>query len=136
VTIARDIELVERFAKALDLEDYDTALSLLAQGCVYRIRGETIVGAEAVVASYRGNGEAARSFDSIAYGSDVRAEDDGLIVIEFWDELPHRGRVHRHRCEQWVRTGDGVIVEIEHRDLDGELESLAEFKRCCNGNGV
>ncbi len=133
MTTARDIELVERFAKALDGEDYDTALSLLSARCVYRIRGEVIVGGEAVVASYRGNGEAARSFDSIAYGSGVRRGDEGWIVIDFWDELTHRGRVHRHACEQWVRVTDGVIVEIEHRDLEGEVESLKVFKEWCFG---
>lgn len=133
MTTARDIELAERFAKALDHEDYGTALSLVAQGCVYRIRGEVIEGAEAVVASYRGNGEAAGRFDSVAYGSGVCAGDDGWVVIEFWDELTHRGRVHRHRCEQWVRCRDGVIVEIEHRDLEGEVEGLKDYKDWCFG---
>ena len=133
---ARDLQVVERFAVALDREDYGTARSLLGDGCVYLLRGVRVEGAEAVVASYRGNGdEASRRFDSIAYGSDVRAADDGRAVISFWDEITHRGRVHRHECEQWVRVEDGVIVEIEHRDLEGEVEGLEAFKGWCFGEG-
>lgn len=122
------LQAVDRFAKALDHEDYALAVSLLAPGCVYRIRGETIEGGQAVVDSYRGNGEAARRFDEIAYGSDVRIGDDGWVVIAFWDEITHKGRTHRHACEQWVRVEDGTIVLIEHRDLEGERERLESFK--------
>jgi len=132
-----EIQIVERFALALDGEDYAGALGELDPGCVYSIRGKTINGAEAVIASYQGNGDAAQQFDSIAYGSAVRdGRGDprkGWIVIEFWDEITHRGRVHRHQCEQWVRVVDGVIVEIEHRDLEGEVEELKSFKRWCFG---
>lgn len=130
-----DIEIVTSFAKALDHEDYDTAIGLLAPGCVYDIRGKRIEGAGAIVDSYRGNGEAARSFDSIAYGSAVREGDDAWVVIEFWDELTHRGRTHRHVCEQWVRVEAGAIVTIEHRDLAGEVEGLEAFKKWCFGEG-
>ena len=126
-----DADIVERFALALDGEDYAMALSLLDPGCVYRIRGEEVVGGEAIIASYRGNGDAARAFDSIAYGSSVREGEDGGVVIEFWDEITHRGRVHRHQCEQWVRVVDGAIVAIEHRDLEGEVEGLRAFKAWC-----
>lgn len=132
---ANAVGVVQRFALALDGEEYDSARGVLWDACVYRIRGKTIVGAEAIIASYQGNGEAAQEFDSIAYGSSVRDAGDesgeGWIVIEFWDEITHRGRSHRHQCEQWVRVADGAIVEIEHRDLEGELESLNAFKAWC-----
>tara|TARA_R110000744_G_C19084755_1_gene531692 strand:+ start:137 stop:544 length:408 start_codon:yes stop_codon:yes gene_type:complete len=126
-----DREIVEQFALALDGEDYPAATELLAPACVYSIRGKTINGAGAIIASYQGNGEAAQAFDSIAYGSSVREGTDGWIVIEFWDEITHRGRVHRHQCEQWARVLDGAIVEIEHRDLEGEVEALNAFKAWC-----
>ena len=126
-----DVDVVERFAMALDGEDYAAALSLLDPACVYTIRGKTHCGAEAIIASYRGNGDAAQAFDSIAYGSSVREGEDGWTIIEFWDEITHRGRSHRHQCEQWVRVVDGAIVAIEHRDLEGEVESLKAFKAWC-----
>ncbi len=131
-----EVDVVERFALALDGEDYAMALSLLDPECVYAIRGKTHRGAEAIMASYRGNGDAAQAFDSIAYGSSVRDGEDGAVVIEFWDEITHRGRVHRHQCEQWVRVVDGMIVEIEHRDLEGEVEALNAFKAWCGGKAV
>lgn len=130
-----DLNIVKRFALALDGEEYAAAIALLDPTCVYTIRGKTIIGAEAVIASYQGNGDAAQKFDSIAYGSSVCAGDSdpkkGWIVIEFWDEITHRGRSHRHQCEQWARVVDGAIVEIEHRDLEGEVETLAAFKAWC-----
>jgi len=134
MAVGDDIGIVERFAEALDHEDYGAARALLHDACVYLLRGERIEGGSGVVASYQGNGdEAGRRFDSIAYGSGVRSGEDGRVVIEFWDEITHRGRVHRHRCEQWVRVEGGVIVEIEHRDLEGEFERLEGFKKWCYG---
>lgn len=127
------IEVVRRFAVALDEEIYGAARELLAPGCVYVFREETYEGPEAIVASYAGNGEAAKAFDEIRYGSSVREGEDGWIVIEFWDELVHRGERLRHVCEQWARVCDGAIVRIEHRDLEGEVEGLKSFKRWCFG---
>jgi hypothetical protein len=98
---------------------------------VYVFREQVIEGAAAIVATYSGNGEAAKAYDEISYGSSVGSGQDGWIVIEFWDELVHRGRKHRHVCEQWVLVEDGAIVRIEHHDLDGERERLDEFKAWC-----
>ncbi len=123
------IEIVRRFAVALDEEDYVGARGVLAAGCVYVFRGEVYEGPEAIVGTYEGNGEAAKVFDEVSYGSSVRAGVDGWIVIEFWDELVHRGETCRHVCEQWSRVGDGGIVRIEHRDLEGERERLEGFKK-------
>ncbi|MCB9838161.1 MAG: nuclear transport factor 2 family protein [Phycisphaeraceae bacterium] len=123
-------EIVTRFASALDTEDYDRALACLAPGCVYEIRGDTHRGPEAIVASYKGNGDAAQSFDAIAYGSEVRPGEDGWVVIAFWDRITHAGETLLHRCEQWCRVGAGGLIErIEHRDFPGERERLEAFKR-------
>ena len=131
-----DLQLVDRFAKALDREDYDGARSVLSPGCVYLLRGARIEGPEAIIASYRGNGDEANArFESIEYGSNVREGDGEWVVIEFWDELAHLGRTHRHCCEQWVVVESGRIVRIEHRDLDGEVESLTAFQRRCLEDG-
>lgn len=125
----KNIEIVRRFAVALDEEDYVVARSVLSAACVYVFRERTYEGPEAIVGSYEGNGEAAKAFDEISYGSSVRVGEDGWIVIEFWDELVHRGERLRHVCEQWARVSDGAIVRIEHRDLDGERERLEAFKK-------
>jgi ketosteroid isomerase-like protein len=122
------IEIVKRFAASLDEEDYGTARAVLSAECVYVFRGETYEGPEAIVATYEGNGDAAKAFDEISYGSSVRAGEDGWVVIEFWDELVHRGERLRHVCEQWARVENGSIVRIEHHDLEGERERLEAFK--------
>ena len=127
---AEQIDVVRRFAAALDAEAYEAAEVLLDGDCMYRIRGETIRGSGAIVGSYRGNGDtAARVFDEIAYGSEVRGGEDGWVVIRFWDRITHRSERLEHVCEQWVRVGaSGRIERIEHRDLPGERERLAVFR--------
>ena len=124
------LEVARRFALALDGEDYPVASGLLAPACVYEIRGDRFVGPDAIVAAYHGNGDdAAKRFDAISYGSDVRQEPDSTLVIAFWDRIEHIGRTHEHRCEQVLSVGvGGLIHRIEHRDLPGEVERLAAFK--------
>ena len=131
--INEHIEIVQQFAAALDTEDYAAAKSVLSPTCVYIFREQTYKGPEAIMATYSGNGEAAKAFDEIRYGSYVRDGEDGWIVIEFWDELVHRGETLRHVCEQWAKVSDGVILQIEHRDLEGERERLEAFKNRCFG---
>jgi len=125
----REIDIVRRFAIALDEEDYEVAKSVLAPDCVYLFREKTYNGADAIVESYQGNGEAAKSFDEVRYGSSVRNGIGEWIVIEFWDELHHRGERLRHVCEQWARVENDEIVLIQHHDLEGQREQLVAFKR-------
>lgn len=129
----RPIDTVTRFAAALDEEDYPAAHALLSPECTYRIRDETLRGPDAIVASYRGNGDcAATTFDEITYASRVDRGDDDWIVITFADFIRHAGHALDHKCEQHVRVDDaGRIVCIEHRDLPGERARLAAFRRDC-----
>lgn len=124
------LEIARGFACALDTEAYDEAAALLDSGCVYDIRGDRHVGPDAIVASYRGNGDdAAEKFDGISYGSDVRRDPNRELVISFWDRIEHLGRVHEHRCEQVLSIGKNRLIQrIVHRDLPGEVEKLASFK--------
>jgi len=60
---ARDagLDVARRFASALDQEDYDAARALLADDCVYTIRGKDLRGRDAIIEPYKGNrDEAAR----------------------------------------------------------------------------
>ncbi|MCA9286396.1 MAG: hypothetical protein KDA22_14315 [Phycisphaerales bacterium] len=125
------LEIVRRFAVALDREDYPAARALVDAGCVYSIRGRTLCGPDAIVGSYQSNGDAAaQKFDAIAYGSSVAPGTDGWIVITFTDRIRHAGKSLEHVCEQWVRLdAQARIVRIEHHDLPGERERLEAFKR-------
>lgn len=130
------LEITRRFAVALDTEDYAAAAGLLDAGCVYVLGGKVFEGPSAIVASYQGNGdEAAKKFDSCTYGSEVRVgtgQDEGWCVIRFSDHLTHGGKKHSHYCEQRVRVEEGcdagLIVRIEHREMEGETERLSVFK--------
>jgi len=118
-----------RFAKSLDNEDYAAAKSLLSDACEYACRGELYHGPRAIIASYEGNGNAANTFDSIHYESQVVAEPTGKFRIHFSDHITHGGQHFLFRCEQLIEIDDlGRIARIEHVDLPGQVEALSEFK--------
>ena len=124
------LRIVARFASALDDEDYGTAGDLLSEGCSYCCRGMRYRGRAAILESYQSNGAAAKSFDEVAYASTVVSETNDRFRIQFSDRLTHAGRTFTFRCEQLVPLDDSeMIVEIQHVDLPGQPEALAEFKR-------
>jgi len=129
VSSANSIELAERFAKALDQEDYPTALACLDPDCLYEIRGETLMGAEAIIASYQKNGDSGSDrFDFIRYESGVEPIEGG-VRIEFLDHLTLEGRNHTHTCVQELTFNPtGEICGIRHIDLEGEREALKRFE--------
>jgi hypothetical protein len=118
-----------RFAEALDREDYGEAAALLAPDARYRIGDRVLAGPEAIVASYRENGEwALAALDGVSYESRVEAAGPGRAAITFVDHLEHAMRRHTHTCRQVVTVNpDGRITEIEHQDLPGERERLDAF---------
>lgn len=123
------LHIAERFANALDGEDYAVAESLLDVECEYLCRGELYRGPSQIIETYRGNGELAKRFDAIEYGSQVVAKRNGQFRLEFADHLTHAGHRLTFRCEQIIDVNQsGRIVRIEHLDLPGQREALAEFK--------
>lgn len=117
-------------AAALDREDYAAARPLLDDACVYQIRGVVIDGADAIISSYRTNGEAGRKrFDSVRYQSSVSTLADGRARIDCTDIVTHLGNTLIHRCAQEVEFDHaGKATRITHIDFDGEREALEEFK--------
>jgi hypothetical protein len=121
---------VERFARALDDEDYALAETLLADDCWYVCRGERFRGPSAIIGAYRDNGAAAQRFDAIVYDSVVAKDADGAYRIRFVDHLSHAGQRFTFQCEQLVRLDEsGMIASIEHVDLPGQVAALAEFRQ-------
>lgn len=125
------LDTARRFAEALDREDYELASTLLAPDARYRIGGETLIGPEAITASYRGNGDwALATLDGVSYESRVEPAGPGRAAITFVDHLEHAMRRHTHTCRQVVAVNaEGRIAEIEHQDLPGERERLDAFFR-------
>lgn len=124
------LEIATTFATALDCDDYETAASVIHPDCVYTIGDKTIHGRDAIIDSYRNASIAGRkTFDKLEFDSRVTMKDDSRAVIDFFDILTHRGKVHHHRCQQFLTIAGGAVTAIEHHDLPGEREAIAEFKR-------
>lgn len=123
------IEIAEKFAQALDAEDYDIAGRLLSGECKYLCRGQLHVGPAAIIASYQDHGDAAeRKFENVRYESVVIPMPNGAALIQFTDHLSLKGKHFTFQCEQVVEIGeDDLITRIEHRDILGQKEALAAF---------
>ncbi len=129
----RSAEVVRALAEALDLDDFDRVLGLLAADCEYLTGRATLRGPQAIVASYREATEwGRRHLDEVRYESEVEPLSDDEIAVTFIDHLAHAGRAHRHQCRQVFTVGPaGKVVRIVHHDLPGEVEGLRGFFAAC-----
>lgn len=120
----------QRLAESLDREDYVAARNLL-DDCRYEFRGSIIEGADAIIASYQGDGDKARDhFDQIDYESSIVAIDDATTRIEYTDIVAHASERLVHRCAQEIHAdGEERVTLIRHIDYDGELETAEAFKQ-------
>jgi hypothetical protein len=122
------LDLVKNFAEYLDRNDFASAGAFLADACVYHIRGKTLHGADAIIASYRDNLEAAKpKLDEIHFESRVERISPETYRIHYVDHLTKGGRKHKHQCQQVVQIAGDKITSIAHHDLPGEVESLKVF---------
>lgn len=97
--------------------------------CTYNIGDEPIVGREAIIDSYRRNGQwAGETFDHIDYESRIEMDEDGRVCITFIDDLHHAGQRHEYKCRQLVRVNKwGLIELIEHTEITGQRDELEAF---------
>jgi hypothetical protein len=126
------LEKARQFARALDECDYHTAASYLSANCRYDVGpGDSRIGPESIVASYRESDEKARrEFDAIEYDSEVESSDSVGITLMFFDKLRKGGDSHVFRCSQVVYFDeDERIARIELHEIAGEREKLNEFRR-------
>ncbi len=77
----------------------------------------------------RGNGDCAnREFDNVTYENTVRSFAYKVALIHFTDHLCHNDRHFTFECQQLIEVSDDCrITRIEHVDLAGQKEALAEF---------
>src|SRR5580765_845858 len=127
-------QVASTLAAALDRNDFATAASLISPECRYEVRGETLIGADSIVASYaESNQWATTHLDEVRYESEVGEPAGDTVAVGYTDYLMKAGGGwHRHRCRQHLTVDDeGVIVRIVHEDLPGEVEALDDyFERC------
>ena len=117
-------------AEALDGEDYPAARALLSDDCRYEFRGETIDGADEIIALYRDNGDKGRQcFDQIEYRSEISPLPGRRARIDYTDIVTHAGETITHHCAQEIGVDEvGKITLIIHVDLEGEREAIEAFK--------
>jgi hypothetical protein len=124
------LDSAQRFAAALDAEDYESVRALLAANCSYHSPGGLLTGPDAILASYREHGQSAsHRFDKIEYRSAVESIGPREALITFVDRVTLRRATHEFRCQQRIRIGvGGLIEEIRHEEIPGERERLREFE--------
>ncbi len=90
------------FGSSLDHDDFEKVKDLLAENCVYQIGSETLIGPEAILASYEQNMLAGRKkMDKLEWGtSRIETISDCEYLVHFTDYLYHRGEQYTHRCQQ------------------------------------
>lgn len=125
------LEVAEKFAAALDADDFELARSFVSEGCVYELGSNTLCGAASIIDEYVKNATRARiKFDEVIYESHVEPEsDEHCACIHFTDKIRVGARQHVFRCRQRVEIRDGSIHRIVHIELEGERERLSAFFR-------
>ena len=92
--------IAKQFAEALDRDDFAAAESLLASECVYEARAGEIMGATAIVSSYREASAWAKDhLDSIQYASRVEDANESRAAVIFIDHITHQGKSHSYQCQ-------------------------------------
>ena len=116
----------ERFAKALDEDDFESAKTHLAQNCQYSVGEKDLRGPEQVIQSFReGSDKAKRIFDHVDFGSEVLRIDGKNVTVQFTDLIQIKGQTLVYSSKQHLEFGeDGLIVRIVHEEIPGELEAL------------
>ena len=121
------MEIVERFARALDDEDYATAVLCLDPDVEYDTGEKTICGLEAIIASFKeGAARGRKAFDSVVFLHEIRPETPW--DIRFLDILVRNGK--RFVLDHTMRvtlSERGTITKLRLTYPPGERERLRAF---------
>ncbi len=125
--------IAQRFAGALDRNDFSEARRCLSPECRYQIGGDELLGQEVILASYSDSAKwAEQPLDKVIYESEVHGGDAENMEVLFTDRIIHKGLTHEYRCRQRLSmNGAGKIIRIVHEELPGERERLNAFLESC-----
>ncbi|MBV9102330.1 MAG: nuclear transport factor 2 family protein [Candidatus Eremiobacteraeota bacterium] len=120
-------ELVERFASALDRDDYETAAQYLETDAVYDSGQAIIEGAPAILASFRATSEwGRRHLDRLEFLHEIGASDPNAIL--FIDRLHKAGETLTARHTMHVELSkDHRICALRLESPAGEDERVKAF---------
>ncbi len=125
-------EIATQFGVSLDNNNFNATKKLLSKDCKYIIGKETLIGPEAICASYQQNMiEGRKKLDKLEWGkSNIEAINNSEYFVHFTDYLTHQGIHHTHKCKQKLTINNsGKIILIEHINDLVEQNSLDEFYR-------
>jgi hypothetical protein len=125
----------QTFAESLDRNDFEMVATMLAPTCRYDLTGAsltsegTLVGPDAILASYRSHDTRARRlFDSVEYSSVVEAVDGKTAVIRFTDVLEKSGAKHAYTCRQRITVDEQCQIDtIVQEDIPEEMAAVRGF---------
>jgi hypothetical protein len=125
------LDIVDGFATALDKDDFELAITMLDQACVYETSEKRFDGPESVIASFRGATEwAHQHLDAISYLHTVDTCSDCHGVIKFVDNVEHGGKQMQQTCFMHVRLGKAnKVLHLRLEDVAGEKEKVSDFLR-------
>jgi hypothetical protein len=120
---------IDRFALALDRDDFDSAITMLSADCVYETAAETLSGPEAVIKSFRDATQwAHKNLDTIIYVHSIEPCQDCDGAIRFIDDVTHSGKSMQHQCLMHVSLTElGLISKLRLEDLPGEKQKVSDF---------
>lgn len=121
----------QKFAVALDAEDYSAVAGLLAPDCEYVATRATFIGPEEIIGSYRKVAAWMKaSVDKVSYRHSVRPGAEGKAIVTFVDDVTRSRLRHVYSCEQELSfDAEGRIRRIVHVDLPGERDAADPFLR-------
>jgi len=123
------LKAAERFATALDDEDYAALEVLLSDDCRYDSPRGMLLGADLVLNSYRKATNWTKSnIQHVRYESTVRRDSEDAAIVTFLDKFEHAGHRHTYTCEQLLHIDtSGRICRIVHVEIPGEREAVDAF---------
>jgi hypothetical protein len=131
---ARALAAARAFADCLDRNEFESVAAMLAPDCHYvqesSLTSEgTLVGPDAILASYRWHDERSRRvFDRVEYSSDVEVLSDDLVVIRFTDIIEKDGETHSYSCFQRITFDEHwQIARIVQEDIPAEITAVKAF---------
>ena len=122
------LKLAEEFAALLDRNRYDEASQLIANECEYHYSEGNYQGQKNIINIYRLNHlESKKVFDEMSYSSVVEEMPDENFKINFTDKIRKGHKWHEFRSFQIIKFRENQVIDIQHCEIPGEMESLRMF---------
>lgn len=125
---ASNLQAAKTFAQLMDNNLFEEAQGLMHPSCVYYYRDKIIQGAQAIIEVYKSNYETgAKKLDEILFSSKVEEMTNKSFKLKYLDRIRKRKSWHEYHCEQHIKIEEGLVTQIIHVDLPGEVEKLNQW---------